>query len=218
MILKSCPFCGSQISFDLNNLCGTCLSCAQKGIIIKIYGKSYDEIVSKWNDRDFDNKFLNNIDYLYEYAKFLKGECSDFSDEHVHGEILQIQSDLSSCGCVIYENGEIEEVKLEHDFILMRLLGINDRKLLPVENDEIYNKLNLVKVTFLYKYISCLLPERITRNQLDSLELFLIKNSNWCESFEFTNAAGKNNIKLYKIEEACELIKGFRNGKKIYTI
>lgn len=218
MIIKNCPFCGSQISFNLNENCIVCQNCIQNGIVLKVYGDSYESIVEKWNNRDFDNKFLESLDYIQEYCDYLKSIKDDYSNKDIPEEILQIQSNLKSCGCIIYENGKIESVDIEHDLTIMRLLRINDRKLLPEDDDEVYDKLNLVKVTFIYKYISCFLPNRITNNQLNSLEIFLIKNSNWCESFEFTNLTSKNTIKLNKIEDASKLIKDFKNGKKIYTI
>lgn len=197
MIFKRCPFCGNKVSYNSIENYLYCQTCLEKGIIIKITGSSKEDIFNKWNIRDFDNKFLSNVEYLREYETYLK----NFGNEEVKDPSLLrdinfgiMQPRMDCCGCIITKNGKIKLALTDHETIFKEILGLSADSDLPVKVDDICESTCLIRVTFIYKYISAYIPTKINETQIDSLITFCIQNSNWCERFEILK---KGDIALY---------------------
>ena len=214
MNFKTCPFCGSNVSINNQENYLYCSTCWKRGIQIKITGENFIDIADKWNTRSFDTKFLENLDFISEYAQYLK----NFGTLEKSPQILNdpdfglIQSRMDCCGCFIKSDGTVYTAEESHENILKEFIGYPLDQPLPVELSKICNKLNFVRVSFLYKYISAYLPDGINSTQIEKLLDFCVQNSNWCEKYELTKN-GSNILYTTDVTELESLIKQMIRGQ-----
>lgn len=206
MSIKSCPFCGNSLSINYKEMYAFCSECLVNGIDIKVHGSDVNNIIKKWNTREFDNKFLNNFDYIDEYRKYLRGELI-FNSQTTPQEIKNIRC-LEPQGSIIFSNGDIENIEIDHEFTLKRLLGLDRNCDISLDVDKMFEKMGIIKITYQYKFMNINLIDKPTSEQINSLLLFCVRNSSWCERFELVlNSRLKYINKIENLEsELKELI------------
>lgn len=169
MLNKRCPFClNSPIFYNLDNkYIIECSKCKKNNIIVKVIGDSEKEVLSKWNNREYDK-------YIKENSNNIKSILSSYNDGFLIKndldqniiDVLRLNKD--NIGIFIMPDLTIIKCNTGHATELLKYLDI-DTEVDKITDADICLNLGIIRITIQESYLMVAIPNSYNKKQMSKL-------------------------------------------------